>query len=342
MRLPEISIWKVILLLNLFALQELQLVSAANLPSLSSTTKAADSSSKASSAAKTTTSSGQSSVTSKDVSSSHNITSSTKMPKITSSASTSVYSNSSVWSNNSVISTSSITPSSVFIPVTDGNKFLYQAHHPNGTVFIAFAGCLGAILLSLTGAWIALSIKSWRSARRENKLRNLENQYQYDPFYFQANSNDDESETSSHSDDSDISEKVLKNNSSRMSLYTLGSTSVLNLLNNKTDANDNFRASMFISPTEILQCDANNSNTWSQQSNDSAIYDSLSSTPKEPGATQILGKFTDSSNPFNYASYSLNPEAGDRSTPKSNVSQGKVKKYRPPSVHLDQLLDGDE
>ena len=341
MRLPEISIWKVILLLHLFALQEFQLVSAANLPSLSSSTKAADSSSKGSSSAKTTTSLGKSSVTSKGVSSSHNVTSSTKMPKITTSASTSLYTNSSLWSNNSVISTSSITPSSVYIPVTDGNKFLYQAHHPNGTVFIAFAGCLGAILLSLTGAWIALNIKSWRSARKENKLRNLENQYQHDPFYFQTSINDDESETSSHSDDSDISEKVLKNNSSRMSLYTLGSTSVLNLLNNKTDANDNFRSSMFISPTEILQSDANNSNTWSQ-SNESAIYDSLSSTPGQPGATQILGKFTDSTNPFNYTSYNLSPDSEDRSTPKSNVSQGKVKKYRPPSAHLDQLLDGKE
>ena len=126
-----------------------------------------------------------------------------------------------------------------------------------------------------------------------------------------------------------------------MSLYTLGSTSVLNLLNNKTDANDNFRSSMFISPTEILQSDANNSNTWSQ-SNESAIYDSLSSTPREPGATQILGKFTDSTNPFNYTSYNLSPDSEDRSTPTSNVSQGKVKKYRPPSVHLDQLLDGKE
>ncbi|CAI4036313.1 hypothetical protein SMKI_15G1520 [Saccharomyces mikatae IFO 1815] len=348
MRLPKVSIWKVLLLLNFFALHEWQLASAANLPSLSTSTKAKDNSSKASSTAKTTTSLSKSSATSKNVVSTHNTTSKSKMPKITSSASTSLHSNSSTslnsnssaWSNFNGLSTSSIIPSSVYIPVTNGNKFIYQAHHPNGTVFIAFAGCLGAILLSLTGAWIALSVKSWRSARRENKLRNLENQYQYDPFYFQSGSNDAESETSSHSDDSDISEKVIKNKSSRMSLYTLGSTSVLNLLNNKTDGNENFRSSMFISPTEILQCDANNSNTWSQQSNNSAIYDSLSSTPREPGATQILGNFTDSTNPFGHAAYNLDIDSGDRSTPKSNGSQGKVKKYRPPSVHLDQLLDG--
>ncbi|CAI4051141.1 Csi2p SKDI_15G1490 [Saccharomyces kudriavzevii IFO 1802] len=342
MKLPKISICKVLLLLNFFALQDVQLVSAANLPSLSTSTKAKDSSSKASSTAKTTTSSGKTSVSSKDVTSSRNITSTSKMPKITASASTSLYSNSSIGTNHSDFSSSSITPSSVYIPVTDGNKFIYQARHPNGTVFIAFASCLGAILLSLTSVWIALSIKSWRSAQRENKLRNLENQYQYDPFYFQSKSNDNESETSSHSDDSDISEKVLKKKTSRMSLYTLGSTSVLNLLNNKTEPNENFRSSMFISPTEILQSDGNNSNTWSQQSNGSAVYESLSSTPRELGAIQIIGKFSENTNPFNYTSCNLGPDSRDDSTPKSNTSQGKVKKYRPPSVHLDQLLDGDE
>ncbi|EJS41780.1 YOL007C [Saccharomyces arboricola H-6] len=339
MKLPKISLWEVLLLLNFFALQDLQLASAANLPSLSSSTKVSGSSVKTSSAAKTTTSS-QTSASSKNVTSSRNVTS-TSMPKITSSAGTTLYSNSSTWSNNSAISTS-ITSSSVYIPITDGNKSIYQARHPNGTVFIAFASCLGAILLSLTGVWIALSIKSWRSARRENKLRNLENQYQCDPFYFQSNANDDESETSSRSGDSDISEKVLKNKSSRMSLYTLGSTSVLNLLNNKPDTNDNFRSSMFISPTEILQYDANNSNTLSQQSNGSVLYESLSSTPREPGTTQIIGKFPDNANPFNYTSLNIGADSGDGLTPKSNVSQGKVKKYRPPSVHLDQLLDANE
>ena len=100
---------------------------------------------------------------------------------------------------------------------------------------------------------------------------------------------------------------------------------------------------MFISPTEILQRDANNSNTWSQQSNGSEMFESLSSTPKERTAAQIVGKFSDNTtNPFNYTSYNLGPDSGDNSTPKSNASQGKTKKYRPPSVHLDQLLDGKD
>ncbi|CAI4052858.1 hypothetical protein SUVZ_15G1450 [Saccharomyces uvarum] len=344
MKLPKISIWKVLLLLNFFVLQDFQFASAANLPSLSSSTKANDSSSKTTSTTKATTSSSRTSATSQNVTSSNNTTSSTKMPKITSSTSSSLYSNSSTASDQIGISTSSITPSSVYIPVTDGNEFIYQARHPDGTVFIAFASCLGAVLLSLTAVWIALTIKSWRSARRENKLRNLESQYQYDPFYFQSNSNDDDSETSSHSGDSDISEKILKDKSSRMSLYTLGSSSVLNLLNNTTDTNENFRSSMFISPTEILQRDANNSNTSSQQSNGSEMFESLSSTPKERAAAQIVGKFSDNNNtnPFNYTPYNLSPDFEDNSTPKSNVTQGKTKKYRPPSVHLDQLLDGKD
>lgn len=269
--------------------------------------------------------------------------SASNLPKVTSGSSTS----STVESASYSSSTISSTP--ITIPNTNGNYNIYHTNYTDGTVFIAFGSCLLFITLILSVVWAVLGLKAWRDERKEYQLRALEEKYQYDPFQLQ-NEIDDSRSNSDNDSQSDISEKYLKQKSSRMSFYSLGTASALNLLNPKANdkysdddtnkinsAASNFRKSMFISPTEILQQDI-------PFNNDSSIFDSAISTPKgeQTSTTQVIA------NPDNNNWGLLNDSSFqglglklDSELPSSNENNQKKKNYRPPSAHLDQLLDQD-
>lgn len=261
----------------------------------------------------------------------------------TASVEPSSYSNS-TYSNSTA--SSSMSSSITFVPVipsSGDNKYVYHSKHISGTVFIGVGSCLAAIISVVVAVWVIFGISAWHSARKEYRLKEMEEKYQYDPYFLTKS----RSTSSSDSDESsDISEDILKKKSSRLSLYSLGSTSVLNLLNQaKSDqpdpannTNTNNRRSMFISPTELLQSEANKSTVWTNDTPTGSYFDSPASVPLEAPFAQILGSATS----LNAARPQVDLYTGTPISRDSNVDSNKNPNYRPPSVVLDQLLDDQE
>lgn len=296
------------------------------------------------------------------------LTKSTSVITSYSSGETSFVSNITATSYSNSTSHSSSATFAPTIPSSAENKYIYHAKHAGGTVFIAVGSCLAFILFVLVVVWTLFGIGAWHSARKEYKLKEMEDKYQYDPFFF---SNTNESSDYSDSDEkSDISEKVLKNKSSRVSLYSLGSTSVLNLLNQGKSGvernneplvgNSANRRSMFISPTELLQNEANRTGLWvNDKESSSNLFDSPASTQLEHSYAQFINNGeslgVEKPNIYYHQNNSgstadlllsskpiLSPDDSPSSfgTNGTNDSNARRKKnYRPPSVHLDELLD---
>lgn len=246
------------------------------------------------------------------------------------------------------------------IPSASNNKYIYHDSQKSGTVFIAVGSCLGFIILALFGIWLLFAIRAWKSARQEYRLRAMENKYQCDPFLFTGGAEPYESsiDFSDTDDSSDISEKVFKEKSTRMSVYSFGSNSALNLLNqaqapNTSDftADPNNASNMFVSPTEMIKNQSNNRMTWNlahppslplQGGQRATEPNSGSSTPREQAFTQIIGNHSLYALPPALTNSSLNKDNGNSSYDSTNNTQpgsDKVKNYRPPSVHLDTILD---
>lgn len=309
----------------------------------------------------TTTTSIKSSTSTSDTSSSaFASTATTGNANSTYSSNTTSYSNATevYWYANATTAIASITStgdSYISNPVTiPDNAQLKNPHiatinSTDGTVFVSFGSCLGLILILLSVVWATLAFRAWYSARNENKLKRLENGFGFDQFgsgggYFGSDATSFISSGSESYDDDekagDMGEKVLRTKNSRLSLYSLGSNSALNILNNaenqstprgktnnviKNPGLNSSRMSMFISPTEILQ---NETNQWGNKSNAStdSFFDSEMSTPSATRSavsnTQIIA------NDFSEVNGSMRAN-----------NTNKTKNFRPPSVHLDQLLD---
>lgn len=229
------------------------------------------------------------------------------------------------------------------------NPHIASVKSTNGTVFVSFGSVLGLILIILAVIGATLSFKAWYSARHENQLKRLENGFGFDQFggsggYFGSDATSFVSSGSESYDDdekaADMGEKVLRTKNSRLSLYSLGSNSALNILNTfenqdtpraktnnviKNPALNSSRMSMFISPTEILQKETNQWGNNSNASSDS-FFDSEMSTPTAARSavsnTQVI------SNDYSEVNDSFR-----------TGNAAKTKTFRPPSVHLDQLLD---
>lgn len=254
----------------------------------------------------------------------------------------------------SLMTSSKSTASATFmptIPVTGDNKNIYTTSYAEGTVFIVIGAIMGFIFVVFTVIWLLLGIRAWYCARKEYKLQALENKYQYDPFSFNAMSTlDVNSHCSDGSGDSDISEKVLKfNQSRRKSTHSLGSSSTLNLLNKYENggkqavpAVTNSRASMFISPTEILQ----QQNSSYLNFNGTSQEGSTTSTPTEKTITQFIGStpnYFDRGRAPGVLLFENPTDALAVSMPLSDIRQEQTRKsFRPPSVHLDQMFDEDD
>lgn len=262
------------------------------------------------------------------------------------------------------------------VPSASDNKYIYHDSQKDGTVFIAVGSCIGFIILASFGIWLFFAIRAWRSARQEYKIRALENKYQFDPFFFAGAPEpyDNATDVSDTDDSSDISEKIYKTKASRVSMYSLGSNSALNLLNQAQPpdtvvdpgATLTNASNMFISPTEMLKCQNNNRTTWNlaqppQLGSESSIPNSNTSTPREQTITQIIGNQSLYSFPpilrNNYMSNthpslaSTSPYANltdDNNNDNSNNNtdgnntlpiRTRGRGYRPPSMQLDTLLN---
>ncbi|CDF89422.1 ZYBA0S04-03972g1_1 [Zygosaccharomyces bailii CLIB 213] len=269
-------------------------------------------------------------------------------------------------------STSSHTSSSyhaTFTPVVPSatdNKYIYHERQRSGTVFIAVGSCLGFIIVCTVVVWLFFGLRAWRSARREYRLKEVENKYQYDPYFFAGASDrlDNSTDYSDTDDGTDISEKVIKTRSPRLSTYSLGSNSALNLLQQQpphasdavVDPNAAFfnASNMFISPTEVLKNHGQNASNLnlvapplppSSESNGS----STTSTPREQVFATIIDNPSSSTLPqvmkstyFNSSRSSIsglplyNSTLNDSS---AHLTGKRGKDYRPPSAHLETLLD---
>ncbi|SMN18912.1 similar to Saccharomyces cerevisiae YOL007C CSI2 Protein of unknown function [Maudiozyma saulgeensis] len=289
------------------------------------------------------------------------------------------YSNSTQVNNSSAITSIVRTTTSslnyVSNPVTIPNN--NQMKNPNiiirtstdGTVFISFASCLGLIILALFLTWGILAFKAWYSARHENHLKTMQDGYFTDPFsnrnaslgngiknssngsglgYFGSDlatlvSSESESYDENEKNN-DFGEKVLKTKSSRLSLYSLGSNSALNILNNfensdsstktkgpvfKNTLANNSRLSMFISPTEILQ---NETHQWNNSANASheSFFSSDASTPTAHVSATSASQFISN----DYSEFNRG-----NATTIDPIAAKNTKHFRPPSVHLDELLN---
>lgn len=283
----------------------------------------------------------------------------------TTNSNSTIYGNSTILYSNSSYTTTSISSTTtntnyVSNPVTIPSDQEIKNPHINhvtstdGTVFIAFGSCLGFIIVVLMLLWGLLSFRAWRSARHEYQLKAMQSRFQIDPFssaggtYFSSDNssyNSSDSENYGNNEkEGDIGEEVLKTKSSRLSFYSLGSNSALNLLNNFNSPNtknnksnnsntimknhllNNSRLSMFISPTEILQNEAYQGGY--NLSNDSFFDPEICTPNLQSSAVSNTQFISNDYSELNKAYYTVDP--------------AKKNNFRPPSVHLDQLLDQEE
>lgn len=324
----------------------------------------------------TSTTSASSSIATGDSDTNTSIGSNTTNSNVTSYSNSTIQiytSNSSVIT--SIVRTTTSSLNYISNPVTIPNN--NQMKNPNmimrtstdGTVFISFASCLGVIIIALFLTWAILGFKAWYRARHENHVKTMQDGYLTDPFsnrnatfgsditnnssnggglgFFGSDLASLVSSGSESYDDNeknnDFGEKVLKTKSSRLSLYSLGSNSALNLLNsfensdssNKTKGPasknipaNNARLSMFISPTEILQ---NETHQWNNSANASheSFFNSEISTPTAQASAVSTSQFIMN----DYSEFNRN------NATTTDPNEAKVKHFRPPSVHLDELLN---
>ncbi|CAL9732926.1 chitin synthase 3 complex protein Csi2p [Monosporozyma unispora] len=228
-------------------------------------------------------------------------------------------------SSSSSHASTSIVHATVMIPNQENT--LYRYNHPgdiDGTVYIAFGSVLGFLLFIILLIWSILSFKSWYVARKQTQYRNTLKQRYNNPVddFFTENGFLDETDSwcSQSSNDSDISEKVIKQQNS---------------VGKALNAED-FQE-LFVSPTEVLFHGGN-----SNVSNTTLSIPSGASSPMHTFGNVYNNTSMDTpvitinnasilnSEPFLTSSNNSSNNTNDTPT---------TKKFRPPSVHLDQLLN---
>ncbi|CCH41927.1 putative membrane protein [Wickerhamomyces ciferrii] len=210
--------------------------------------------------------------------------------------------------------TSSYTPTFTPTVPTGSNPNIVIPKLPYGTTFIAFGGVLGLIFFGLMFTRVIYWCLSNKHAKEANQMNKV-TEFDYDPSLFQ--------------------EKGLTKHTSRASIYSLGSTSTLNVLGSQASMeqmvapsgrsfrtalmNNNPRNSLFISPTELL-------------------------------ATQQLNNFQRLEDVGGYAAFEspidspYTPNFGHQTTSSIDTDHTREKKSkpaRPPSVYMEQLFDDE-
>lgn len=288
--------------------------STTSMPSLQSDTSSSSSSSQKSS------SKASSSSQSSSKSSSKSSSSTSKMPTISTTTSASV--SNGTYTSNSTTSSYSVT----FTPIvpTGLNPDIQIETLPKGTTFIAVGGVLGLLFSVLFLTRLIMSCISSKNAKKGifgNQEEQEHPRFDYDPSLFHRSE--------------------LKKNYTRTSIYSLGSGSTLNVLGSQATMeqmvapsgrslrsalmNNKSRASLFISPTEMLA----NQQIYGGFDSPESIYFSQNS-PIESPATAA------------YANSTPAPSVFDRSTNDINRGFENKRPSRPPSVFMEQLFDDEE
>lgn len=347
-----------------------------------------------------------SSVTTTTATSSSKATSTITSVTQSQSASSSIsVSSSSVISSNSFSSSSHLSTSTIQATVVIPNQknVPYDYYYPNdidGTVYIAFGGVLGFLLLLIVLIWSILSFKSWYEARTQKHYRDTLKQNYNNLMYTHTNGSDEYFTNDSFKDEikdpssvattstntspsssynsrssiqssshvSDISEKLLKQQQVRkgtdkdkliarksMTFINNHNNSLSNITNNNNNNNGTSNKNneefqkLFVSPTEVLF----NGNKFMHTHNNSFSTTALSfsSVSSSPMHTFGLVSNNSSSNREIMSTPCITVNSGtpihtgtstslDNSNMNNNANGNtKTKKFRPPSVHLDQLLD---
>lgn len=299
-----------------------------------STTKSTTSSTKRKS---TKTSSNEKSPTS----SSSLITSSTYSSIITHSTLTTSISSASSSTSTQHVSTS-VIQATVVIPNQENTPYNYNFPGDiDGTVYIAFGSVLGFFFFLILLIWSILSFKSWYVARRQTKYRNTLKQRYNNPMggngigMFEDFVPDEtifeetDNWSSQSSDESDISEKIIKQKTSNNNI--------------KHTMNGEELQELFVSPTEVLFRGNNNTNN-----SGSHITLPVPSGASSPIYTFGLEHMNNSN--INMERFVGTPPtivinnggsiiSDSPSQLNSNNVTPTTKKFRPPSVHLDELLN---
>jgi len=284
----------------------------------------ASASSTASVASSTASSSAQSSSGSSQVSSTSSAGSSgssgsSSHPKITSSSGSSGMPQITTTADSGSNSTSS-SYTVTFTPIvpTASNPEIQMATLPQGTTFIAVGGVLGVVFSVLIVTRLIMAFISFQAAKKGKMAQNQQKEFDYDPSLFQ--------------------EKDLKKHTSRASIYSLGSTSTLNVLGSQASMeqmiapsgrslrtalmNNNSRASMFISPTEMLA----NQHIYNNRGFEDQGYLSYDSPIESPST----------------GAYTHTPTHSTFDNLQDANRDGRKVKSRPPSVFMEQLFDDDD
>ncbi|EDO17422.1 hypothetical protein Kpol_1037p18 [Vanderwaltozyma polyspora DSM 70294] len=218
------------------------------------------------------------------------------------SISTSMITSSSASSSLSSSSTTSYSHS-VWIPSATNNKYIRIPDRVDGTVFIAVGSCLGFVIGIILILWMFLTFKAWRNARKESKIRLLENKYNpYMGDHWGSMESIDYSHTQKKPFDIESGSSIVSSESEMMASFV---EKEYNLSHKKSAMSLN---TLFVSPTSHIM-----------------------------GPTSTVGSTTttNTTNIIPTSVINLNSGVGGAGI-EGNINN---KPFRPPSVHLDELLD---
>lgn len=304
-----------------------QLVTARTTSTTSKTTaKAATTTSKAAKAAKTTKASGHKSLPSlaSKKENDDNDATTTKhhtMPGLTTPSPSATLPSSPSYTSTSIVQ------ATVMIPNQENTPYSYKSSSDiNGTVYIAFGSVLGFLIFLILLIWSILSFKSWYVARKQAQYRNSFKQNYNKPIddFITEPAFLDDSDTwsSQSSNDSDISEKVIKQQQQQQQHKASKSINTQDL------------QELFVSPTEVLfHSGGNHTNGANSPLSIPSVVPSGASSPMYIQNSSMAIPTITINNVSNSES-TLN-SSSNNSTDNANAT----KKFRPPSVHLDQLLN---
>ncbi|CCE64867.1 hypothetical protein TPHA_0J00440 [Tetrapisispora phaffii CBS 4417] len=265
-------------------------------------------------------------------------TSTSSITSSTTTGSSSIYS-SALYSSNSTTTSYSY---SLGIPLTNHNKYISVPTDPEGTVYIAFGVILGVAFLLIILIWAILQFNSFRNTKawdsdQDGNIHTMDlektfqNNINYNNVYSSSNlaltNSQDACSNSSGSPNTNSS--VSDSNNSMSDNIDFESDMTEKVLREKMMENKftlNARDTMFISPTELFTQTGKPYNFQAIPDNGSELNLQIEQTMISP--IRDVSK-TNSVYGNNFQNYSLS----------QTDFQSKPKKFRPPSMHLEDLLN---
>ncbi|CAL9727818.1 hypothetical protein MOUN0_B01112 [Monosporozyma unispora] len=243
-----------------------------------------------------------------------------------------------VQSTNIPVSTSTVYVPEIVPPSPHNNPFIYHASNvPDGTVFIAVGAIVGAIFLGIFIWWCVTTFVSYRNTKNATDLLTQHN-YSYvvekQPLNKSNNNNriisDSSSMGKSTSDEYELEEKYLHPSLDNANDLEFGINGVEQFNIIQHDNTNNYRNSLFISPTLQMQQQSNNNPYMTPRHNSMVSLDkpALTASPERKKKSKAKHKRNQSS--LGLLSASPSKSAIDLSTTKGHRKSA--------SVYLDNML----